>query len=142
MKTGIISKLGMVAVPGLMAFLLFMNFSSHKTRPLPAADLVNASMPAVKMKVAITPVEPVAVAPVAALPLQEEIRVQSSPDDLVLNGIFISEQFKSAMINNHFYQEGDTIKGMKIVSIEYEQVKLNNKILRMELASIGDSNQE
>lgn len=60
-------------------------------------------------------------------------------DDFKLNGIFISDRYKTTMINNQFYQVGDIIKGMEIASIDYDKVKLKNVTMQLELSSIGNN---
>lgn len=42
----------------------------------------------------------------------------------ILNGVFISDNEKIALINNQPYHEGETIQGLKIVSIAMDSVKL------------------
>lgn len=41
-----------------------------------------------------------------------------------LNGVFVSEEEKIAMVNNRFFNIGDNIDGMKVVSIEPDKIKL------------------
>ncbi len=43
-----------------------------------------------------------------------------------LNGVFVSEEEKIAMVNNRFFNIGDSIDGMKVVSIEADKIKLQN----------------
>lgn len=43
-----------------------------------------------------------------------------------LNGVFISHDEKTALINNQFYNEGDNVDGMKIISIKNDGVMLKN----------------
>lgn len=43
-----------------------------------------------------------------------------------LTGVFLSEQEKIALINNHYYHLGDTLDGMQIVRIELNRVLLRN----------------
>ena len=45
---------------------------------------------------------------------------------LNLNGVFLSDDTKVAMINNHLFHVGNTVNNMRIVSIDYEGVKLAN----------------
>ncbi len=91
-----------------------------------------------------SPVKPRRAHPPAPLPLTTAVpatRAQPNKDDFVLNGVFISDHYKSTLINNHFYQVGDTIKGMEIVSIDYDKVTLKHKEMRLELASIGNNHE-
>lgn len=46
--------------------------------------------------------------------------------NLILNGVFETDQDKIALINNQSYHIGDTVGGMKIVSMEMDSVKLRN----------------
>jgi hypothetical protein len=50
-----------------------------------------------------------------------------------LNGVFVSEEEKIAMVNNRFFNIGDSIDGMKVVSIEPDKIKLQNKNNILEL---------
>lgn len=50
-----------------------------------------------------------------------------------LNGVFVSDDEKVAMVNNRFFNMGDSIDGMKIVSIEPDKIKLQNENGMMEL---------
>lgn len=50
-----------------------------------------------------------------------------------LNGVFISEEEKMAMINNHFFNLGDIVDGLKIVNIEFDRIKLKNEQGSLEL---------
>ena len=52
---------------------------------------------------------------------------------MTLNGIFFSSQYKIAMINNHIFQIGDMVNGMKIVDIQYDNVQLEHGNHRLEL---------
>ena len=47
--------------------------------------------------------------------------------NLVLNGVFISDQEKLALINNQSLHVGDTVEGMKIVSVSQSSVKLRKE---------------
>ena len=55
----------------------------------------------------------------------------------VLNGVFLSDQLKLAMINNKSFHLGDTIGDMKITSIDPYTVELQNEkqslVLRTEV---------
>lgn len=45
---------------------------------------------------------------------------------LILNGVFISEQEKVALINNQPMHIGDTVQGLKVIAIEPDKVKLKS----------------
>lgn len=45
---------------------------------------------------------------------------------LVLNGVFISELEKIALINNQSYHVGEMVQGFKIISIDMDSVKLSD----------------
>lgn len=53
---------------------------------------------------------------------------QSTPviSKLILNGVFLSNKNKMAMINNQAYNLGDKINGMEIVAIDFNGIKLQN----------------
>ncbi len=115
---GLIRKFSIISALGLMFILFLIIYSPRK--PLRAHPPAQLPLP-------------------AAVPAT---RAQPNKDDFVLNGVFISDNYKSTLINNHFYQVGDTIKGMDIVSINYDKVILKHKAMRLELASIGNNHEE
>lgn len=47
--------------------------------------------------------------------------------DLTLNGVFVSDKSKIAMINNDTYKVGDRINGMQIVAIDMNLVTMKDK---------------
>lgn len=54
---------------------------------------------------------------------------------LMLEGVFLSDTEKLALINHRAYHEGDYVNGMKIVSIAFDQVELKNKYSSIKLRS-------
>jgi hypothetical protein len=44
-----------------------------------------------------------------------------------LNGVFVSDEEKIAMVNNRFFNIGDSIDGVKVVSIEPDKIKLQHE---------------
>lgn len=44
-----------------------------------------------------------------------------------LNDVFVSDEEKIAMVNNRFFNIGDSIDGMKVVSIEPDKIKLQHE---------------
>ncbi len=94
---------------GMMIALIFLaNYPAFKKNHHPVKTIAKLTPPT-------APVTPPAVTspPVIQQPI-------------VLNGIFISNQKQTALIDNQFYTLGDTIQGMKIISIETKSVKLQN----------------
>ncbi len=89
-----IFRFGIIVIPVLIAAFVYVNFSFTELHVLRS-------------------VQP-----------KPEVNTSLNKDDFVLNGIFISERYKCAMINDHFYQVGDVIKGVEITSIEYANVRL------------------
>lgn len=65
---------------------------------------------------------PVAVAIKNAVPT--EIAYQGK---LILNGVFMSDQEKIALINNQPMHVGDSVEGKKIISIDLNKVKLQDQ---------------
>ena len=68
--------------------------------------------------------------------MQQQPVVASLPETeyrgkFILNGVFLSDDEKVALINNQSYHVGDTLDGMKIVGIDLNSVKfkLSNQIL-------------
>lgn len=60
--------------------------------------------------------------PSPSLNHQSEYAIQHS-----LNGVFLSDSEKVAMIDNRFFNIGDVVDGMKIIAIHAEGVKLENE---------------
>lgn len=60
---------------------------------------------------------------------------------LMLDGVFLSDTEKMAMINRRSYHVGDSVSGMKVVSIAFDQVQLKNQthsiILRNALTELN-----
>ncbi len=54
---------------------------------------------------------------------------------LMLEGVFLSENERLAMINHRAYHEGDNINGMQVVTIAFDQVTLQNKSRSLVLRS-------
>ncbi len=48
----------------------------------------------------------------------------AAPPNMVLNGVLMSDNNQTALINNQFYHIGDSVNGMKIINIELNNVKL------------------
>lgn len=74
------------------------------------------------------PVSSPTVASVQSLPVKpvvlQETNSLPSNSKLILNGVLISGEEKMALINNQVFHLGDLVEGMKIVSIEMNNVKL------------------
>jgi len=68
----------------------------------------------------------------AALPAAVEA---ASAPRLLLEGVFVSEREKLAMINHHAYHEGDLLNGMQVINISFEQVTLKGKSRSLTLRS-------
>ena len=68
---------------------------------------------------------PAVTRPLAKLPETVPAPVPAAPQ-LVLNGVFFSDDGGYALINNRIVREGDTIEGVKIVRISSEEVELDN----------------
>ncbi len=60
---------------------------------------------------------------------------QAAMTRLKLEGVFLSENERLAMINHRTYHEGDNVNGMKIVSIAFDRVTLQSKARSMVLRS-------
>jgi hypothetical protein len=50
--------------------------------------------------------------------------VTAAPANMILNGVLMSDNNQTALINNQFYHIGDSVNGMKIINIELNNVKL------------------
>lgn len=60
---------------------------------------------------------------------------QAAVTRLKLEGVFLSDNERLAMINHRTYHEGDNINGMQIISIAFDRVTLQNKARSMVLRS-------
>jgi hypothetical protein len=63
----------------------------------------------------------------AAPAMQMVINEDKFKTQYVLNGIFLSDNSKIAMINNQYFHVGDALDGMRIVHICDKDVKLKNQ---------------
>jgi hypothetical protein len=72
----------------------------------------------------ITPLKVVEVA--IAKPQPAPINQANYKNSHVLSGIYLSNEEKIAVINNKFFHLGDSIDGMKLVSIEDNRIVLRN----------------
>lgn len=81
-----------------------------------------------------TPAKPIPSATVASneVPTVQVTEAVSTPQ-LTLNGVLVSDADKIALINNQPLHTGDTISGMKIVSIELNEVVLQQGTQRLVL---------
>lgn len=61
-----------------------------------------------------------------AKPKPVALRINAAPR-LMLDGVFLSDKEKLAMINRRSYHEGDVISGFKVVSIAFDQVRLKDQ---------------
>lgn len=61
--------------------------------------------------------------------------IVASAPRLMLDGVFLSDTEKMAMINRRSYHEGDSINGMKVISIAFDQVKLRGNSRSVTLTS-------
>lgn len=101
---------GLVGTIFLLSFIILWMYIPHMVRhhaPLTAAFTAKA----------VTPVSQQAQAPV-----QQEAAIATN--NLTLNGVLLSDSDKIALINNRTYHVGDNVEGLKIVSIEFDNVRL------------------
>jgi type II secretory pathway component PulC len=64
---------------------------------------------------------------VAVVPAAPALVYAAPPPNLVLNGVLMSDENQTALINNQFFHLGDVVNGMKIVSIELNNVRLQRE---------------
>ena len=57
---------------------------------------------------------------------RENIIAKQTPN-LSLHGIFMSDKFKTALINNQYVKVGDSIEGKKVMTINEDNVTLSDK---------------
>lgn len=62
--------------------------------------------------------------------------VIASAPRLMLEGVFLSDTERLALINHHAYHEGDSINGMKVVNIAFEGVTLKSNTHSVQLRSV------
>ena len=80
----------------------------------------------------LAPVQPV----MAKAAEPQTIRTQFATGNygkITLNGVFLSDQDKFAMLNNQTYHLGDTIEGMTIVKIDFDKVELHTEKMHLVL---------
>jgi hypothetical protein len=116
-----------VALAGVIGVLLVTSVSvysihfahkfSHHT--LVASNTHHTAAPVAKAGLH----QPVANAAQVALP-PETVITGTDNTDLVLNGVLLSDEEKLALINNKTFHVGDMVGGMRIVSIDFNSVKL------------------
>lgn len=117
----------------LMSYLTYQSFHilpKRQSQPI-----------TVQAKSIVNPIVKPTVAPVVAEqsppPLPQAI--PSSPSvsgqTLVLNGVYVSDQEKLALINNKTFHLGDVVDGLKIVEIEFNRVTLQSKTGALVLTS-------
>jgi hypothetical protein len=63
------------------------------------------------------------------------VAIASAPR-LMLEGVFLSENEKLALINHHAYHEGDTVNGMQVINIAFDKVTLKNNTHSIQLRSV------
>ncbi len=107
--------LSLLSVIAYHYFRTVMNHSAHVV-----------AMPAVKQAISAPPV----VAQAESVPAPEAMG-----HALVLNGVYVSNQEKLALINNQSYHLGDMVDDLKIVGIEFNRVTLQSKTGKMTLTS-------
>ena len=60
------------------------------------------------------------------------------PSKLVLNGVFLSDKEKIALINNRSFRLGDSLAGMKIIAIDTDSIRLlssDNKVILLRIVA-------
>lgn len=65
-----------------------------------------------------------------SLPAPQQTDLQLTPKPVVrllLQGVFLSNNEKVALINNQTLHVGDSIQGKKVISISFDQVKLQDE---------------
>ncbi len=118
------------------ALTFFKSFTkSKKVAPAVAPSLV--SEPVTQVPSQLTTTTPVAQEPevaqvvdTAQSSIQEEVvepeeEIEREIPRLVLNGVFASETGSYALINKRIVKEGDTILGVKVISINSTKVELD-----------------
>lgn len=75
--------------------------------------------------------------PIRQIGQQKPVAAAPTRTKLVLDGVYISESTKLAMINHHMYHIGEQIEGMQIVSINHQSIHLRkgNEIVLLTLTA-------
>jgi len=68
---------------------------------------------------------------------QELVVQEPTAPELVLNGVFFSDEGGYALINNRIVKEGDSIEGVKLVKIYADSVEMDNHGSKIKLSSSG-----
>jgi hypothetical protein len=112
---------GLVALILILLFIILWLYIPHMVRhhaPLPVANTAKMAVP-------------------QSVPA-EEMAVEIKSGNLVLNGVLLSDNEKMALINNKTYHVGDNVEGRKVVSIEFDSVRLidvNGRVQTLRTAS-------
>lgn len=113
-------------ITGISAAILSMVFVLSRTSSseLPAVTMseMHADVPAKAM----TEIKNLWQALIAAMPKRRTIIEAQYKKNHILNGVFISNSEKIAMINNRMFHRGDEVDGMIISEIDTEGVQLKH----------------
>ncbi len=75
--------------------------------------------------------------PAAPQNIEKPVDAAAFQSKHTLNGVYVSEAEKVAMVNNRFFYIGDNIDGMKVTGIELDKIKLENQNGIVELRVVG-----
>ena len=115
---------GLAALIGVLLVVSVSVYTVHFARKLSRHTIVASNHHAVP---AIVPAILKAATPAAPTEMPAETMVMGADNtDLVLNGVLLSDEEKLALINNKTFHVGDMVGGMRIVSIDFNSVKLAN----------------
>lgn len=115
---------GMLAMPHALKAFRHVHLTGYLFYPIKKAQA-----PVVKQVALVKPVmKPAIIKPVA--PKLPTIK-------LAVDGVLLSYTENLVMINKHLYHVGDTVGGMRIVSIEFDKVRLEggNQSLNLEVGA-------
>lgn len=111
----------------LIGLLIIAHYPHH---PLVVAKTTHKTQPVV----VATQEAPQSLAPLPVRPSFDKAKfIAQFESKHSLTGVFISENDKVALINNQFFNLGDSIDGFKLVSIESDLVRLKNNQTTLEL---------
>lgn len=118
--------LAFIAALAVLAVNLFLRAMPRHSLPKPAPDSQHlpqtTPQPPAQPQAAETPA---VVPPAEPVPAPEPEVQKPQPPDLVLNGVFVSEQESYALINNRIVRKGEQIEGATVVRIGMDEVELD-----------------
>lgn len=118
---------GLVALSGLfIAHIVFSFVASRVPSKMMASSALKSPSVTGVVKQPVSLDLPAQPATLASQPVEAEPVVEEAPQ-LVLNGVFFSDDGGYALVNNKIVSQGDEINGAKLIEITQEEVVFDYK---------------